>query len=428
MNQETTMKTTPPRKVKRVPGLDALRGIAILGVIGYHLAPGVFPGGYLGVNLFFVLSGFLMAFTSRSAQTQGGFHVMTFYRRRASRIYPALILCVCGVLCAARLLTPDVLPGIRAEVVSILTGSNNWWQISQNASYFTKITGASPFTHLWSLAVEMQFYLVWPLLLWLYDHMERRSQAGSFTWFFLIIASILSLFLNVEPGEGASRAYYGTDTRFFALLLGGLVGLRTSSDRAASPLRTGLYIAAVPLLLAIQLAMYFLVSKQRFDTYWLFLAPNALLGAALVALCADRRFSLGKLLELPPLSWTGKRSYELYLVQYPVIFFVQRAQPFESQSANGILALLLILLIGNWMYWVISEARTKIKSRRNSPHEKTRQMLRQERFVPAGSRYDDWWGAGAPHRAEPERQRGSAATSAGAAGQRGYALGRGRAG
>lgn len=147
-------------KKQKIPGLDGLRGIAILGVIGYHLAPGIFPGGFLGVNLFFVLSGYLMAVTSRRAQAGEGFHVLAFYRRRAVRIYPALALCVCGTLCTAWLLTPDVLTGIRAEVVSILTGTNNWWQIAQNASYFTKITGTSPFTHLWSLAIEMQFYLI----------------------------------------------------------------------------------------------------------------------------------------------------------------------------------------------------------------------------------------------------------------------------
>mgnify|MGYP000442849750 CR=1 FL=1 len=133
-------------KKQKIPGLDGLRGIAILGVIGYHLAPGIFPGGFLGVNLFFVLSGYLMAVTSRRSQAGEGFHALAFYRRRAARIYPALALCVCGTLCAAWLLTPDVLAGIRSEVISILTGTNNWWQIAQNASYFTKITGTSPFT------------------------------------------------------------------------------------------------------------------------------------------------------------------------------------------------------------------------------------------------------------------------------------------
>ena len=88
-------------KKQKIPGLDGLRGIAIIGVIGYHLAPGIFPGGFLGVNLFFVLSGYLMAVTSRRSQAGEGFHALAFYRRRAARIYPALALCVCGTLCVA---------------------------------------------------------------------------------------------------------------------------------------------------------------------------------------------------------------------------------------------------------------------------------------------------------------------------------------
>lgn len=104
---------------RKIYGLDGLRGIAILGVIGYHLAPGIFPGGFLGVNLFFVLSGYLIAVTSRKVQADTGFHTLAFYRRRAARIYPALILCLCETLCTAWLLTPDVLAGIRVEIISI---------------------------------------------------------------------------------------------------------------------------------------------------------------------------------------------------------------------------------------------------------------------------------------------------------------------
>lgn len=353
------LEDTP--KKHKISGLDSLRGIAILGVIGYHLAPGILPGGFLGVNLFFVLSGYLMAVTSRRAQEDTGFHVLAFYCRRAMRIYPALTLCICGTLCVAWLLTPDVLAGIREEVLSIFTGSNNWWQITQNASYFTRITGSSPFTHLWSLAIEMQFYLIWPLLFLVYSILERQKEAALIGWSLLIAASVLSLFLNFQPGEDPSRIYYGSDTRVFALLAGGLAGLRHSPRKKKSGNRVGLCTIAFLVLLVSQILLYFAAYGERTETYWQLLFHSAWIGTALVGLCADRSFSFGRLLDLLPLSWLGKRSYELYLIQYPIIFFVQRAQPVKSQVGNNFIALLLILLIGNWMYWLISQIWIKKK-------------------------------------------------------------------
>ena len=390
-------------KPKRISGLDGLRGIAILGVIGYHLAPGLFPGGFLGVNLFFILSGYLMAVTSRRAQARHSFHALAFYRRRARRIYPALVLCVCAALCAARLLTPDVLAGIRGEVISIFTGVNNWWQIAQNASYFTKITGTSPFTHLWSLAIEMQFYLVWPLLFWLYTALERRPGVGAVVWALLIAVSVLALFLNIRPGEDSSRVYYGSDTRFFALLIGGLAGLWPQSKPARPTRRGGLYASAFLLLLVLQVLLYLTADGQQPQTYRLLLFPSAVLGAALVLLCADYRFVFGKLLDLPPLSWLGQRSYELYLVQYPILFFVQRAQPFSWQFGNTLLALLLILLVGTWMAWMLSQTQTR-KRREPSPHEKTPWEPDEADLPAVGRRRDSWRCAGIPDRARAENQ------------------------
>lgn len=167
---------------RQIAGLDGLRGIAILGVMGYHLMPHTLPGGFLGVNLFFVLSGYLMAITSIRTQAQSGFRVGKFYWKRIVRIYPALVLAVCSTVFMAQFFAPDSLPGVRREVLSIFSGSNNWWQMNQNASYFTRITGASPFTHLWSLAIEMQFYILWPVLFLGYttlNHYKRWGQVFS---------------------------------------------------------------------------------------------------------------------------------------------------------------------------------------------------------------------------------------------------------
>lgn len=392
-------------KNRKIHGLDGLRGMAILGVIGYHLAPGIFPGGFLGVNLFFVLSGYLMAVTSRRAQADTGFRVFAFYRRRAERIYPALTLCVFGTLCVAWMLTPDVLIGIRGEVLSIFTGSNNWWQIIQNTSYFTKITGTSPFTHLWSLAIEMQFYLIFPLLFWVYTILERKTKVAPIGLVLLIIASLLALFFHFQPGEDPSRVYYGSDTRFFALLLGVFVGLRQYPHYRKRENRAGLCAIIFLIILAIQILLYFVADGESSETYWLLLFLSAWIGAILVELCADRRFSFGRLLELPPLSWLGKRSYELYLIQYPILFFVQRTQPVNSQIGNRITALLLILFIGNWMYQTILQTQLWIKKRRQFVNEKTAVKNQYATLVCIDHCHNDRRYSGISYRTQPENQR-----------------------
>lgn len=343
----------------QIPGLDSLRGIAIMGVVGYHLFPGLLPGGFLGVNLFFVLSGYLIAITSRREQTRHGFRIKSFYFKRALRIYPSLLLTVCAVLTAARLFTPDILPGILAEILSIFSGTNNWWQIVKNTSYFTRIANASPFTHLWSLAIEMQFYLLWPLLFFGYKVLNRGKKYGKIFFGILIVTSILMLFMFFRPEEDPSRVYYGTDTRSFALLLGALLGMLQKPSKTKRSTRS-LYYICFFLLCGIQAALFLFVDGQNPLTYRLILVPSTFLGAALINICRNRQLPLGRYLDCLPLSWLGRRSYEIYLIQYPVIFFIYRLQPFNFLLYNSILALVLILLLSQWLYWLSSNLRAKI--------------------------------------------------------------------
>ena len=145
----------------------------------------------------------------------------------------------------------------------------------------------------------------------------------------MIAASVLSLFLNFQPGEDPSRVYYGSDTRCFALLIGGLIGLRHRPQRKRRESRPHLYVIAFLILLVIQLLPYFVADGERPETYWLLLFPTAWIGAALIDLCANRCFSFGRLLDVPLLSWVGKRSYELYLIQYPILIFCSAHTAFE---------------------------------------------------------------------------------------------------
>ena len=139
-----------------IEGLDGLRTLAIVGVTLFHMFPEAVPGGYMGVSLFFVLSGYLLAYTCSRQLAQGSFSMAGYFWRRIKRIYPSLLLVLLVSTGAYYLLIPDVVAAVRPEVVSVLLGYNNWWQIAQNADYFTRLINTSPFTHLWFMGIELQ--------------------------------------------------------------------------------------------------------------------------------------------------------------------------------------------------------------------------------------------------------------------------------
>ena len=161
------------KKKNYIEGLDAMRGIAILGVVFYHLIPGKFPGGFLGVNMFFVLSGYLIYKGAEWEVTNGKYSVQKFYMKRIKKIFPPLIIMICSVCGMLAIFIPEVLKGKTSEIISVFGGYNNLWQIQQNASYFARMSNQSPFTHLWAIAIEMQFYIVWPVLFFMIKRGEK---------------------------------------------------------------------------------------------------------------------------------------------------------------------------------------------------------------------------------------------------------------
>ena len=147
----------PTRTSQYLPGLDGLRAAAILGIVLYHMFPDTVRGGYLGVTMFFVLSGFLLSRTGMASLRCGSWQTLRFWQKRVRRIYPALLWVLALTLIALRLWLPEGLADVRAELRSILLGYENWRQISQSQDYFSSLTSTSPFTHMWSLAVELQY-------------------------------------------------------------------------------------------------------------------------------------------------------------------------------------------------------------------------------------------------------------------------------
>ena len=325
----------------RIPGLDGLRTLAIVGVTLFHLMPQVFKGGYLGVSLFFVLTGYLLAYTCERSCQRGKFHLILYYLKRIKRIYPSLLLVILVTVGVYSLWAPKVVTAVRAEVVSVLLGYNNWWQIAQNADYFTRLTNQSPFTHLWFLGIELQYYLVWPVYLIFYTglcHMYGKKTGIAVTAFCGLAAATL-MPLMYQPGADVTRLYYGTDTRVYALLLGAAMGFYHANFAfkvQRGPGLTALQYGAFIALLAVTIAAYFLLDGQNPWTYQGGMLAMTIGFCLMLALTSDRKLAIGKILDLPVLSWLGKKSYGIFLWQYPVIFLFQYMKWNTAVSFAGI--------------------------------------------------------------------------------------------
>jgi len=214
---EPAVTTTTPRSF-HVAGLDGVRAIAVVLVILFHLSPGAVTGGFIGVDLFFVVSGFLItSLLLREYAAAGRISLRGFWTRRARRLLPALVLLLLACSTAAYAIGGDVLVGIGQQLLGAITFSSNWLFLAASSNYFDATT-PELFRNLWSLAVEEQFYLVWPLLLVLVLLRVPR-------WVRIAAAAVLAVgsaawMAALFTPDNATRVYYGTDTHFFGIAIG----------------------------------------------------------------------------------------------------------------------------------------------------------------------------------------------------------------
>ncbi|MDZ5758174.1 acyltransferase family protein [Carnobacterium maltaromaticum] len=337
-------------------GLDGLRALAVIGVIFYHLTPHILPGGFLGVPIFFVLSGYLISdLLIQEFEQNGKISLKQFWKRRLNRLYPALVTMLILVTGWITIFERSLLLNIRNMILTSLVYLNNWWQISQGASYFDRFTTPSPFVHLWSLAIEGQFYLIWPVIVVFAIVFIKRNDWIFYTFIGVSILSALLMAILYVPGADPSRVYYGTDTRAFSLLIGSALAFIWPSTKLKKNLpNAGRVTLDAVGVLSLGLLIWLMVQLMDSDpfTYYGGIFIFSLISGILVAVVAHPATWLAKLLSLQPLKWIGQRSYGLYLWQYPVmiLYEVKVGDTSLHPLRHLIIQITLIILISEASY------------------------------------------------------------------------------
>lgn len=310
------------QKMKRTE-LDILRGIGITGIVLYHLFPGFFRGGFLGVPLFFVLSGYLMFITSEKDDDGSSFQISTYYKKRVRKIIPPMFTMVMAVCCYLTLTHSSRMIGMRHEVASIFLGYDNWWQIRQNASYFSLLADGSPFTHLWFLAVEIQFYVIWPFIFLLYRKGCKLigGRKMCFAFLFAALLSIGKMWYLYTPGGDPSRVYYGTDTMAFSLLIGIFLGaFRQQYKGSLLPEKIKIPQPVLHVFFILIICVLFLTVDGQIPFLYqggMFLI--SVFYALMIHLITSSEPPVHTSVPSSFLSLLGRKSYGIYLWHYPII-------------------------------------------------------------------------------------------------------------
>ena len=395
---------TPTRpKSRYIPALDGLRTLAVVAVVLYHLNLTWAQGGLLGVTIFFVLSGYLITrlLLNEVAKT-GRIDLKSFWIRRIRRLFPAVVTVVVVTCALCTIFNHVMLTKMRPDILPSLLFFNNWWQIAQDVSYFNALGDPSPLTHFWSLAIEEQFYLVWPPLLLAMVSMHMSKPSTRRVVLGLAAVSAIAMMVLYNPAADPSRVYYGTDTRVFSLLLGAWMAFipdrdlapvrlahRLGLDRLVDAAKRGKNAESKQGTTADDAAETAPTQPSALVRFWSSPASIDVLGvvglvglAAMVALtngytafqyrggtllcsiltlmviaaCVQPQGMVARALSVEPLVWVGKRSYSIYLWHYPLLLLMNPvANINDTPWWQYILQVLLVVAVAECSYRFVEE-------------------------------------------------------------------------
>lgn len=323
-----------------LPSIDGLRALAVLAVLAYHLGLPFAKGGLVGVTVFFVISGYLITGILYSELAERHtIDIVRFWIRRFRRLFPAIVLVISITALISWHCNEALLYKLKTELIPALFWFTNWFYIFREQSYFDAIASPSPVMHFWSLSIEEQFYLIWPLVLMVLYHLGAKRSTFRKICLTLSIVSALAMLLMYNPNADPSRVYYGTDTRAFSLLIGAYLAFRWPAynkifeldcDMMSLKKQTIITIAGIASLLGI---LILAVRSPGTSPFWYRggLVLASVFSAILIASITLPASPLTKLFSTRPLVWIGTRSYGIYLWHYPLLLLMN---PTQSETMN----------------------------------------------------------------------------------------------
>ncbi|EIE3639462.1 acetyltransferase [Staphylococcus pseudintermedius] len=348
-----------PINPRYMPGLDGVRAVAVIAIIIYHLNPQWLSGGFLGVDTFFVISGYLItSLLLTEYHNTGKIELMSFWLRRVKRLIPAVLFLVMGVIVLSLIFMPTEIQKVRADTIAAIFYVSNWWYIMQNVDYFEQFA-VQPLKHLWSLAIEEQFYLVFPIVLLSLLSFIRRLKSIRIIFLILLVISMIAMMVLYVPNENVARVYFGTDTRIQTLLMGVLLALVWPpfqlKAKVNRQMRTLIDTAGV-VGLAILFICFKFVSETNSILYYggFFLISTVTL--LVIASSVHPSGYFAKFLGNKVFTFIGSRSYSLYLWHYPIIVLI------HHQFVQGqipplvyVVEILLMVLMAEFSYKFIEQ-------------------------------------------------------------------------
>jgi len=339
------------RGIRYIPAIDGLRAVAVIAVMLYHLGFSWIPGGFLGVDLFFVISGYVITrLLLDSIQRSGGLDLRAFYMARIRRLLPPLVFLIISTTIVVGLWAPDTMRRFLSDTPFALLGGMNWWLVFRHTDYFEAIARPPLLQHTWSLGVEAQFYLLWPLILLLVlKYFGKNKIPGAallIATFSGISLFILSLQVDAASASQVSHVYFGTDTHSIGLFLGAALAvswvpqnLKKNVTRKAQDFIDGIGVVG---LLGIVAAFLF-VDETDPTLYKLAFPLAGLFGCAIITSIVHPASRFAPILSSKPFVWIGERSYSIYLWHW-VVFQVTRPN-FDLEGSEWALLALRVLIV-----------------------------------------------------------------------------------